>query len=47
LASGTSGLWLSGSYHLRFWEPAWYTMKEIDNRQLAVSLYVVPEKGTM
>ena len=30
-----------------FWEPAWYTMDEIDNRQLSVSLYVVPEKSTM
>jgi hypothetical protein len=30
-----------------FWEPAWYSLQEIDNRQLSVPLYIVPERSTM
>jgi hypothetical protein len=30
-----------------FWQPAWYTMEELDNRQLSTSLYTVPEVEKM
>jgi hypothetical protein len=30
-----------------YWEPSWYTMNEIDNRQLSVPMYTLPERSTM
>lgn len=30
-----------------YWEPSWYTMDEIDNRQLSVPMYTLPERSTM
>ena len=30
-----------------WWDTAWYTLSEIDNRQLSTSLYTVPERSTM
>jgi len=38
---------LNDGFPSGFWDTGWYTLDEIDNRQLSTSLYTLPEKSTM
>ena len=42
---GLSGI--SDEHSDGWWDTDWYTLDEIDNRQLSTSLYTVPERSTM